>query len=149
MSTPLKGSIDYRLVFRGTDTTKGIECETDASWDRTKVAKSFTGLLVYVNSDLVPWKSKIQRGVALSSTESELEAMTEAVKEVVWFDGLLKDIGMGDKRTRKIRCDSLNAVKLANGGNYKTQSKLLNRKSYFIRETMKQEGGPADITCIE
>lgn len=65
--------------------------------------------------------------------------MTEAVKEVVWFNGLLKDIGMGDKLTRKIRCDSLNAVKLANGGNYKTKSKLLNRKCYFIRDATKQE----------
>ena len=30
----------------------------------------------------------------------------------------------------------MNAVKLANGGNFKTKTKLLNRKCYFIRETV-------------
>jgi len=37
----------------------------------------------------------------------------------------------------------LNAVRLANGNNFKTKSKLMNRKCCYIRETMQIE----NITC--
>ena len=48
---------------------------------------------------------------------------------------LLNEIGMPCEY-KQLKCDNLNAVKLANGGNFKTKTKLLNRKCYFIRETV-------------
>lgn len=38
------------------------------------------------------WKSKKQSVIALSSTESELEAMLEELKEVIWSKKLLGKI---------------------------------------------------------
>ena len=67
-------------------------CSTDASLDST--AKSFSGILIYRNGDLVHWRSKKQATVALSSTESELEAMMEGLKEIPWMSDLLNEIGM-------------------------------------------------------
>jgi hypothetical protein len=40
----------------------------------------------------VRWRSKSQKGVALSSTEAEYVAMSEAVKEVKFKYYLLRDI---------------------------------------------------------
>jgi len=77
--------------------------------------------------------------VALSSTESELEAMLEGAKEIVWTSRLLREIGQSRNMTRELKCDNLNAVRLANGGNFKTKSKLMNRKCHFIREAVKNE----------
>ncbi|CAK9796271.1 Copia protein [Anthophora plagiata] len=127
------------LMGKNKQPQKGIECETDASWDRTKDTKSFTGLLIYRNGDLLHWKCKKQRTVALSSTESEIDAMLDGVKESIWIGNLIKEIGLDDSIKRGIRCDNLNAVKLANGGNFKTKCKLLNRKCHFIREAVKDE----------
>lgn len=45
---------------------------------------------------------------------------------------------MSEAVTRKIRCDNLNAVRLANN-NFKTKSKLLSRKCHYIREIVKEE----------
>lgn len=134
----LKGTINYCLCYGGKTIQNRIDCETDASWDTTKDAKSFTGTLVYRNGDLIQWRSKKQYTVALSSTESELEAMLEGMKDVIWLDRLLREITGENKITKEIKSDSLNVVKLANGGNYKSRSKLLNRKFHFIREGMKE-----------
>lgn len=134
----LKGTAHYRLEF-GRNTVRSIECEADASWDRTEDAKSFTGLLIYRNGDLIHWRSRKQSSVALSSTESEMEAMLEGLKEVIWTSRLLNEIDMSGKFSRELRCDNLNAVRLANGGNFKTKSKVLNRKCHFIREAVKEE----------
>ena len=45
----------------------------------------------------VSWKSTLQSTVALSTTEAEYMAMTEAVKEAIWLQGLLDDLGVGQK----------------------------------------------------
>jgi len=125
----LKGTANYRLEFRR-NKIRGIECKADALWDRTEDAKLFTGLLIYRNGDLIHWKSRKQSTIALSSTESELEAMIEGLKEVVWTSKLLNEIEMSGKLSRELRCDNLNSVRLANKDNFKTKSKLLNRKCH-------------------
>jgi len=135
----LKGTIDYCLEFGRKNQTNRIECEADASWYRTQDAKSFTEILIYRNGDLIHWRSKKQSMIALSLTESELEAILEDVKEIVWISRLLREIGLSEKMTREVKYDNLNAVRLANGRNFKTKSKLMNRKCHFIREAVKGE----------
>jgi len=82
-----------------------IECEADASWDRTKDAKLFTGILMYRNGDLIHWRNRKQsqgKMVALSSTESELDAMLEGVKEMMWTSRLLQEIGLSEEMTKEL-----------------------------------------------
>ena len=40
----------------------------------------------------VSWKSHLRSIVALSSTEAEYVAPTEAIKEALWLQGLLKEL---------------------------------------------------------
>ena len=63
--------------------------------------------------------------------------MVEGMKDVVWTDRLVKEITENNKTTKEIKCDSLNMVRLANGGNYKSRLKFLNRKYHFVKECMK------------
>jgi len=136
----LRGTVDYCLEYKRRNPGVRVKCESDASWDRTEDAKSFTGLLLYVDGNLIHWRSHKQSIVALSSTESELEAMLEGLKEIVWSSKLIQEIGYAEEISGELCCDNLNAVKLANGGNFKTKSKLMNRKCHYIRETVKEEG---------
>ena len=48
----------------------------------------------------VSWKSTLQSTVALSTTEAEYMAVTEAVKEVIWLQGLLGELGMEQKHIK-------------------------------------------------
>ncbi|GJU65558.1 retrovirus-related pol polyprotein from transposon TNT 1-94 [Tanacetum coccineum] len=42
----------------------------------------------------VSWKSTLQSTTALSTTKAEYMAMTEAVKEAIWLQGLLSELGI-------------------------------------------------------
>ena len=48
----------------------------------------------------VSWKSTLQSTVALSTTVAEYMAITEAVKEAIWLQGLLDDLGVGQKQEK-------------------------------------------------
>ena len=57
----------------------------------------------------VIWKSTLQSTVALSTTEAEYMAITEAVKEAICLQGLLDDLGVGQKQVT-VFCDSQSAI---------------------------------------
>ena len=42
----------------------------------------------------IGWRSILQLTIALSTTEAEYMAATEAVKEAIWLKGLLGDLGV-------------------------------------------------------
>ena len=46
----------------------------------------------------VSWRSTLQSTVALSTTEAEYMAVTEAAKEAIWLQGLLEDLGVVQKQ---------------------------------------------------
>lgn len=54
--------------------------------------KSYTGFVCTFNGGPISWELKKQRTVALSSTEAEFMAVTEAVKEGFYFKRLLKEL---------------------------------------------------------
>jgi len=57
----------------------------------------------------VSWLSTLQSTVVLSSTEAEYMAMTWAMKEAIWLQGLLDDLGI-DQDLWKINCDSMSIL---------------------------------------
>ena len=59
-------------------------------------ARSTTGYLTTLNSGLTQWKSQLQRLTALSTSESECVALTEAIKEALSAKLFLEEIGMRD-----------------------------------------------------
>ncbi|KAL0331681.1 UNVERIFIED_CONTAM: Retrovirus-related Pol polyprotein from transposon TNT 1-94 [Sesamum angustifolium] len=71
-----------------------------------------TGIKFSKNADgvsLVGWKSQPQSIVALSTTEAEYIATTEAFKEVIWLKGATF-LGPGGKATMKLVSGHLDLV---------------------------------------
>ena len=54
--------------------------------------RSTTGYVFTLAKAPVSWKSTLQSTVALSTMEAEYMAITEAVKEAIWLQGLLDDL---------------------------------------------------------
>ncbi|KAL8110481.1 hypothetical protein AgCh_026264 [Apium graveolens] len=73
--------------------------------------KSTSGYLITYTGGAVSWQSRLQRCVALSTTEAEYIAITEACKEVLWMKKFLKDIGQKQKNF-VVYCDSQRAIHL-------------------------------------
>ncbi|XP_070013311.1 uncharacterized protein [Nicotiana sylvestris] len=70
----------------------------------------------------VSWKSTLQSTVALSTTEAKYMTITEDVKEAIWLQGLLKELGV-EQKDITIFCDSQSVIQLAKNQVYHARTK--------------------------
>eukprot|EP00698_Gefionella_okellyi_P023873 TRINITY_DN8277_c0_g3_i1.p1 TRINITY_DN8277_c0_g3~~TRINITY_DN8277_c0_g3_i1.p1 ORF type:complete len:323 (-),score=75.21 TRINITY_DN8277_c0_g3_i1:280-1146(-) len=78
----LKGSADRSLIIRGNTTPLTGYVDADFANDEA-TRRSVSGYVFLFGDSAIAWKSRIQRTVALSTTEAEYMAVTEAVKEAL------------------------------------------------------------------
>ncbi|XP_061357835.1 secreted RxLR effector protein 161-like [Gastrolobium bilobum] len=87
----LNGSINCCLNFSALDSNDfniiGY-CDSDYAADLDK-RRSLTGFVFTMGGNVVSWKCNLQHIVALSTTEAEYVALTEAVKEAIWLKGIV------------------------------------------------------------
>ena len=62
-------------------------------------------------------------------------AMTEAMKEAIWLQGLLDDLGI-DQDLLKINCDSMSAIYLVKNQVYHARMKHIYVRFHFVREIL-------------
>uniref|UniRef100_A0A3Q7H8M3 CCHC-type domain-containing protein n=1 Tax=Solanum lycopersicum TaxID=4081 RepID=A0A3Q7H8M3_SOLLC len=80
------------LVFEQKDSQYLVGyCDSDYAGDLDK-RRSTTGYVFTIANAPVSWKSTLQSTVALSTTEAEYMAITEAAKEAIWLQGLLREL---------------------------------------------------------
>ena len=141
----IKGSQDLQLVY-----TKAKEleihgyCDSDFAGYLDK-KRSTSGYVFTVGGNMISWNSSLQSVVALSTTEAEFMAITEAVKESIWLKGLLEDFGFSHGAV-KIWCDSQSAINLSKNNVFHKRTKHVARKFYFVRDII--ESGEVDIQKI-
>ena len=84
----LRGSDNVGLRFRRTG--KALEGFVDADWANCpNDRKSYTGFVFALAGCPITWEARKQRTVALSSTEAEYMALSEAAKEATYLRRLL------------------------------------------------------------
>ncbi|KAK9054827.1 hypothetical protein SSX86_025906 [Deinandra increscens subsp. villosa] len=97
--------------------------------------RSITGYCFKVLNNLVSWKATLQGVVALSSTESEYIALTEAIKEAIWLKGFVSELGFNVKCS-EVYCDSQGAVQLSKNSVFYDKTKHISVKLHFIRDVI-------------
>lgn len=101
--------------------------------------KSVTGYLIYFMGALVAWKSKSQTCVALSSTEAEYSAATEAAKEILFLTQLVESLDLEVKKPIKLFVDNKGAMFLAKNRQSSMISKHIDVKHHFIRDMVEKQ----------
>ena len=79
----LHGTVDMRLCFGGDKPTLVGYLDSDMAGDIDS-RRSTLGYLIKFAGRVVNWQSKLQKCVALSTTEVEFIAIIEACKELLW-----------------------------------------------------------------
>ncbi|KAK9080130.1 hypothetical protein SSX86_001805 [Deinandra increscens subsp. villosa] len=97
--------------------------------------RSVTGYVFLLFGSIVSWKATLQGVVALSSTEAEYMALTEAVKEALWLSRFIAELGIEVADTC-IKCDNQGAIALSKNGVFHERTKHINVKYHFIREVI-------------
>ena len=112
---------------------------SDSDWGGdTATRRSTSGYVFFVAGGPVSWASRLQRTVALSSTEAEYLALTDAVKEALWLRSIFAEFGFHLSPT-ELFCDNQGAICLAS--NYLTsgRTKHLDIRVHFIRQCIREE----------
>ena len=87
--------------------------------------------------------SRLQKCVALSSTEAEYVAIAEAGKKMIWMIDYLEELGR--KQCKKILyIDSQSAVQLMKNLVYHSRTKHIRRRYHFTRRLVEE-----DNICLE
>ncbi|WVZ54400.1 hypothetical protein U9M48_005204 [Paspalum notatum var. saurae] len=85
--------------------------DSDHAGDLDK-RRSLTGYVFTVGGCAVSWKACLQATVALSTTEAEYMAISEACKEAIWLRGLYSELCGVSCSCVTIHCDSQSAIYL-------------------------------------
>lgn len=135
----LKETKHLSLNFRKTG--KVLEVFSDSDWGFDPVdRKSFSGYVFILGGAAVSWSSKKQYCTALSSAEAEYIAIAHATKEVLWFKGLLQELGIQELAPRPItvNVDNQAAMFIANNQTTSERSKHIDLRYHFIRDYVEQ-----------
>ena len=107
----LRGTSKLCLSFGGSKPVLEGFTDADMAGDLDG-RKSTSGFLFTFAGGAVSWQSKLQKCVALSTTEAEYIAATEAAKEMLWMKRFVQELGlMQDEYV--VFCDSQSAMDLS------------------------------------
>uniref|UniRef100_H3G826 Reverse transcriptase Ty1/copia-type domain-containing protein n=1 Tax=Phytophthora ramorum TaxID=164328 RepID=H3G826_PHYRM len=91
-----------------------------------------------MNGGCISWRSKKQRTVALSSTEAEYMALSEATQEAVWLKVFLCELGeMASDEAVKIYEDNQGSIALTKNPQFHKRTKHIDIRYHFVREKVE------------
>lgn len=132
----LQGTKGYSLAFKR-DNSKLIGY-VDADFANDPIdRRSYTGFVFKMSGGAVSWECNKQKTVALSSTEAEYMAITEASKEAIHLRSLLLEI-IGEKLCIDVFNDSQSAQKIALNPISHKRTKHIDVRHHFIREVISK-----------
>ena len=141
----LKGTMSFSLTYNRT----GIPLRgyVDADWGGCPIdRRSYTGFTFVLAGGSISWESRKQRTVALSSTEAEYMALSEAVKESLFLNRFLNEIGFSELSQVDLYCDNQGAAKLARNPVFHNKSKHIDIRYHFVQQSIKEY--PIDLKYL-
>ena len=119
-------------------TDKGLIGHVDSDYvadlDRRR---SLTSYVFTVDSCAVSWRATLQSVVALSTTEAEYMAVSEACKELIWLKGLYAEL-CGVNSCINLYCDSQSAIYLTKDQMFHERTKYIDIKYHFVRDVIEE-----------
>lgn len=133
----LKASPGKGIMFRKNKHLR-IDGYTDADWaENITDRKSTSGYFTFVGGNLVTWRSKKQKVVALSSAEAEFRGMAKGLCELLWLKELLKEIGYSSDSVMRLFCDNKAVTQIAQNSVQRDRTKHVEVDKHFIKEKLE------------
>jgi hypothetical protein len=121
-------------LYKGEKVKITVFCDSDWAQDKDD-RKSTSGYVVLMAGGPVSWRCKKQPTVALSATEAEFVALTEATRDVIWLTHFLDELGI-QYEVPTIYSDSQSAIDWSKNACHHQRSKHVALKYFFIRDTV-------------
>ncbi|WJZ91613.1 hypothetical protein VitviT2T_010671 [Vitis vinifera] len=135
----LKSSPGKGLMF-SKNNHLNIEGYTDTDWARNiSDRKSTSGYFTFVGGNLVTWRSKKQKVVALSSAEAKFKGMVKGICELIWLKRLLTKIGFAPSSEMDLFCDNKAAIDIAHNPVQHDRTKHVEVDRNFIKRNLEEK----------
>src|SRR4030095_1925087 len=134
----LNGTRNFGIKFDGTKGLK-LEAYSDADWGANEDRKSISGQIFILAGGAVSWQSKKQPTVALSSTEAETMALLQAIKESLWIQRFLSELGRKAENQDLIKEDNQGTIALAHNPEHHARTKHIDIQYHFVRECVENK----------
>ena len=142
----LRGTMQMGLMYRHNEQPGILTAYSDADYaGDVSTRRSTSGTVCVYMGSAVTWSSRRQTSVALSTTEAEFVAASEATKEVIWLTRLLNEISML-VAIPVLKVDNVSALKLVKNPAFHKHTKHIEVRHYFVRE--KYEEGQLTLEHI-
>ena len=113
---------------------------SDSDWAGDKqTRRSVSGFIMFLCGVPIMWRSKQQGQCALSSTEAEYYAVSEAVKEILFVVQVLLDLGIAVKTPIIVKVDNMGAVFMTNNASSSARTRHVDTRWHFIRELQDEK----------
>jgi hypothetical protein len=136
----LQATPTHGIRFSGSDSNNGkLLGYSDADWaSDIETRRSTSGYVFMLNGGCISWRSKKQRTVALSSTEAEYMALSEAVQEAVWLKAFVYELGEDTGNSGiTVYEDNQGAIALAKNPEFHKRTKHIDIRYHFVREKVE------------
>jgi Reverse transcriptase (RNA-dependent DNA polymerase) len=111
---------------------------TDADWaGKISDRRSTSGYFTFIGGNLVTWRSKKQKTVALSSAESELKGAVKGVCELLWLRKLMNELGFPPTKEMDLFCDNKAAIDISHNPVQHDRTKHVGVNRHFLHENIE------------
>ena len=90
-----------------------------------------------VNNGAITWRSKKQTMIALSSTEAEYIALSEAGCEACWLRNLYEELGYTQKSPNLLKGDNDGSIAMARNPQFHKRSKHIATRWHWVRDLVQ------------
>eukprot|EP01034_Spumella_vulgaris_P025234 gene25234-31665_t len=135
----LRGTKDLALRLGGRDKIIKLFAYADASFVAGDDSRSQLGYCMFLNRDsgAVVARSIKDKTVSLSSTESEIKALCEAIKEIIWIRGLLAELGYPQLEPTVVYQDNQSSIRLSERIGSEARTRHIVNRLNFIRQEIE------------
>ncbi len=133
----LRGKTNVELVYRKSGNILTGFCDSSYITPDPDNLRSSSGYIFYLGNNIISFASRMQRLVALSSTESEIIALTEATKEAKYLVDLLGELGIIKTRQCFMQVDNMGAILLTEECKYSPRTKHIGVRLHALRQAAR------------
>jgi hypothetical protein len=123
----LAGIKAYGITYRKPENTQNddnlFHGFADAAFANNNNGKSTSGYVYLLSGGAITWKSKKQTTIALSNTEAEYIALSEAGREALWLRNLYNELGFLHKDPTIIKGDNKGSISMMKNAQFHQRSK--------------------------
>ena len=133
----MRGTTSHALCFGGSGTILQGYVDADMAGDKDN-KRNTTGYAFTVGGTTVSWISKLQKVVSFSTTKAKYGASTKAIKEMIWLQRFMDELGKKLENSR-VYSDSQIVIHLAKNSTFHSKTKHIQIKYHFIRYILEDE----------